>query len=121
MAITSSGEIKISDINTEFGRSGTTGNSSLEDLSDGTVATINTGNDSDDRPDTNAPHAMSEFYSYDHDLVTNATFGSWVGSFTSGNTVRLLGTVGGSAVNSGAYSIGITGSSGALLCGRSDS
>ena len=45
MAITSSGEIKISDINTEFGRSGTTGNSSLEDLSDGTVATINTGND----------------------------------------------------------------------------
>ena len=121
MAITSSGEIKISDINTEFGRSGTTGNSSLEDLSDGTVATINTTNDSDDRPDTNAPHAMSEFYSYDHDLVTNATFGSWVGSFTSGNTVRLLGTVGGSAVNSGAYSIGITGSSGALLCGRSDS
>ena len=121
MAITSSGEIKISDINTEFGRSGTTGNSSLEDLSAGTDATINTGNDSDDRPDTNAPHAMSEFYSYDHDLVTNATFGSWVGSFTSGNTVRLLGTVGGSAVNSGAYSIGITGSSGALLCGRSDS
>ena len=121
MAITSSGEIKISDINTEFGRSGTTGNSSLEDLSDGTVATINTTNDSDDRPDTNAPHAMSEFYSYDHDLVTNATFGSWVGSFTSGNTVRLLGETGGSAVKSGAYSIGITGSSGALLCGRSDS
>ena len=107
MAITSSGEIKISDINTEFGRSGTTGNSSLEDLSDGTVATINTGNDSDDRPDGSTPHAMSEFYSYDHDLVTNATFGSWVGSFTSGDTVRLLGEVGGSDVISGAYSIGI--------------
>ncbi len=121
MTITGSGQISMSDINTEFGRTSTTANSSLEDLSDGTVATINTGNDSDDRPDTNAPHAMSEFYSYDHDLVTNATFGSWVGSFTSGDTVRLLGEVGGSDVISGAYSIGITGSSGALLCGRSDS
>jgi hypothetical protein len=121
MTLTSSGQIKISEINTEFGRTSTTANSSLEDLSDGTVATINTGNDSDDRPDGNAPHAMSEFYSYDHDLVTNATFGSWVGSFTSGDTVRLLGSVGGSDVISGAYQIGITGSSGALLCGRSDS
>jgi hypothetical protein len=121
MALTSSGQIKISEINTEFGRTSTTANSSLEDLSDGTVATINTGNASANRPDTNAPHAMSEFYSYDHDLVTNATFGSWVGSFTSGDTVRLLGSVGGSDVISGAYQIGITGSSGALLCGRSDS
>jgi len=111
----------MSDINTEFGRTSTTANSSLEDLSDGTVATINTGNASANRPDGSTPHQMSEFYSYDHDLVTNATFGSWVGSFTSGNTVRLLGTVGGGAVNSGAYRVGITGSSGALLCGRSDS
>ena len=85
-------------LNIQHHRSGTTGNSSLEDLSDGTVATINTGNDADDRPDGSTPHAMSEFYSYDHDLVTNATFGSWVGSFTSGNTVRLLGETGGSAV-----------------------
>ena len=118
MSLTSSGQIKLTEIRDELGGSGEV---SLTEASDGTIATINTGNDSDDRPDGNAPHAMSEFYSYDHDLVTNATFGSWVGSFTSGNTVRLLGTVGGSAVNSGAYSIGITGSSGALLCGRSDS
>lgn len=116
-----SAAISMSMINTEFGRTSNTSNTSLSDLSDGTVATINTGNDADDRPDGSTPHAMSEFYSYDHDLVTNATFGSWVGSFTSGNTVRLLGETGGSAVNSGAYSIGITGSSGALLCGRSDS
>ena len=121
MTITGSGQISMSDINTEFGRTSTTANSSLEDLSDGTVATINTGNASANRPDGSTPHQMSEFYSYDHDLVTNATFGSWVGSFTSGNTVRLLGTVGGGAVNSGAYRVGITGSSGALLCGRSDS
>ena len=44
-------------------------NISLEDLSDGTVATINTSNNSDDRPDGSAPHAMSEFYNYDHDLA----------------------------------------------------
>ena len=89
MAITSSGEIKISDINTEFGRSGTTGDSSLEDLSDGTVATINTTNDSDDRPDTNAPHAMSEFYSYDLDLVSTSF------SPTSFTGVNLSGEAGG--------------------------
>ena len=91
MTITGSGQISMSDINTEFGRTSTTANSSLEDLSDGTVATINTGNASANRPDGSTPHQMSEFYSYDHDLVTNATFGSWVGSFTSGDTVRLLG------------------------------
>ena len=106
MAITSSGEIKISDINTEFGRSGTTGNSSLEDLSDGTVATINTGNDSDDRPDTNAPHAMSEFYSYDHDLAstsfsptsfTGVTLGGDAGdtASSSNKTFTLTGGSGG--------------------------
>ena len=43
---------------------------SLKDLCDGTVATINTGNAADDRPDGSAPHQMSEFYSYDHDLAT---------------------------------------------------
>ena len=121
MTITGSGEIGISDINTEFGRTSTTANTSLSDLSDGTVATINTGNDSDDRPDGSTPHAMSEFYSYDHDLVVNATFGDWVGSFSSGNTIRMIGSVGGSDVISGAYQLPITGSSGALLCGRSNS
>ena len=106
MAITSSGEIKISDINTEFGRSGTTGNSSLEDLSDGTVATINTTNDSDDRPDTNAPHAMSEFYSYDLDLAstsfsptsfTGVTLGGDAGdtASSSNKTFTLTGGSGG--------------------------
>ena len=116
-----SAAISMSMLNTEFGRTSNTTNTSLEDLSDGTVATINTANDSGDRPDGSAPHAMSEFYSYDHDLVTNATFGDWVGSFAATNQVRLLGSVGGSNVVSNAFSIGITGSSGALLCGRSDS
>ena len=101
-----SAAISMSMINTEFGRTSNTSNTSLSDLSDGTVATINTGNASANRPDGSTPHQMSEFYSYDHDLVTNATFGSWVGSFTSGNTVRMIGSVGGSDVISGAYQIG---------------
>ncbi len=70
MTLTASGQMSINDINVEFGRSGTTANSSLEDLSDGTVATINTANASADRPDGSAPHNMTEFYSYDHDLAS---------------------------------------------------
>ena len=72
MALPASGEISINDINVEFGRSGTTTNSSLEDLSDGTVATINTANASSDRPDGSAPHSMSEFYSYDHSAASTS-------------------------------------------------
>ena len=41
----------------------------LSSMSDGTVATINTGNASANRPDGVAPHAISEFYSYDHDIA----------------------------------------------------
>jgi hypothetical protein len=86
MTLTSSGQISISDINGEFGRSGTTANSSLEDLSDGTVATINTNNDSSDRPDGSAPHAMSEFYSYNHSAGPSTSFGTW-----SDTTIRFIG------------------------------
>jgi len=77
MTLTASGQMSINDINVEFGRSGTTANSSLTGLSDGTVATINTDNASANRPDTNAPHNMTEFYSYDHDLVNAASWASW--------------------------------------------
>lgn len=38
---------------------------SLKEMSDGTVSTIETA--SKLKPDGSAPHAMSEFYSYDHD------------------------------------------------------
>jgi hypothetical protein len=87
MALPASGEISINDINVEFGRSGTTANSSLEDLSDGTVATINTANASADRPDGSAPHNISEFYSYDHSAVA-MSWGSWsTSSWNIGNDV----------------------------------
>mgnify|MGYP005989923785 FL=1 len=104
MALPASGEISINDINVEFGRSGTTANSSLEDLSDGTVATINTNNASADRPDGSAPHQMTEFYSYDHDLVITS-WSNVPADFT------LSGVDGGTEI-SAAKSIDLTGGSG---------
>ena len=65
MALQSSGQIKMSELNTEFGLAAER-QLRLKDASDGTVATINTNNASSDRPDGTAPHAISEFYSYDH-------------------------------------------------------
>ena len=42
---------------------------------------INTGNASSNRPDGSAPHAMSEFYGYDHDLVVVPTWSSVFSNF----------------------------------------
>jgi|TARA_R110000822_G_scaffold49268_1_gene129181 hypothetical protein len=72
MAVPSSGAISLAGIRAElatntYNASATT-ITSLEDISGGGVATINTANASNDRPDGSAPHAMSEFYAYDHDL-----------------------------------------------------
>ena len=109
MTLTSSGQISISDINGEFGRSGTTANSSLEDLSDGTVATINTGNASGDRPDGSAPHNMSEFYSYNHSASTT----SWSNVPADFNLHTLDGSnFSVDSVVSGAKSITLSGGSG---------
>lgn len=68
MALQSSGQIKISEIATELGVGGEP-NLNLRGLSGGDFGTINTNNASSDRPDGIAPHAMSEFYSYDHDAA----------------------------------------------------
>ena len=72
MTLPASGQISLNDINVETGRTGTTANTSLKNMSDGTTITINTANASADRPDGSAPHAMTEFYSYDHDLVSTS-------------------------------------------------
>ena len=74
MAVPSSGTISLAGIRAElatntYNASATT-LTSLQSCSVGTVATINTGNASADRPDGSNPHAMSEFYAYDHDLST---------------------------------------------------
>ena len=106
MSLTSSGEIHLSaSIGGELGQSGAF-QISLTEASDGTVATINTANDSGDRPDGSAPHAMSEFYSYDHDLAstsfsptsfTGVTLGGDAGdtASSSNKTFTLTGGSGG--------------------------
>ncbi len=87
MTLPASGQISLNDINVETGRTGTTANTSLKNMSDGTTITINTVNASADRPDGSAPHAMTEFYSYDHDAAAaNASFGTW-----SDTTIRFIG------------------------------
>jgi len=73
MAVPSSGEVSLLKLMNELSDddydAGEDHNDvSLSDLSDGTVSSINTDNDAADRPDGSAPHAMSEFYSYDHDV-----------------------------------------------------
>jgi len=84
MTLTSSGQISMGDIRTELGDSGSI---SLKEASDGTIATINTANASADRPDGSAPHAMTEFYSYNHSAAAaNALFGTW-----SDTTIRFVG------------------------------
>ena len=62
-------------------------NISLSDMSDGTDATINTANAEANRPDAQAPHTMSEWYDYDHDLVgigtpSNITYASTTQAIT---------------------------------------
>ena len=107
MTITGSAQIKMSEINTEFGRTSTTANSSLEDLSDGTVATINTLNLSANRPDGSTPHAMSEFYSYDHDAATT------VGN-PSDTSIRFDGAPGDSQISHAAVTVAIGNGAGGL-------
>ena len=110
MTLPASGEVSMSMINTEFGRTSNTANTSLSDLSDGTVATINTANASADRPDGSTPHNMSEFYSYDHDLsstsfsptsFTGVTLGGDAGdtASSSNKTFTLTGGSGGCSGN----------------------
>ena len=67
---------------------------SLQKLSTGAIATINTANDAEDRPDGNTPHAMSEFYSYDHSLssFTNAQAVSKSTSTGSSNAITFTDT-----------------------------
>ena len=72
MAVPSSGALSLAGIRAELATNTydatATTQSSLKGCSEGSVATINTANSASDRPDGSTPHAMSEFYAYDHDL-----------------------------------------------------
>ena len=84
MALPASGQISLRDIYFEIEEDNPILPVSLKELSDGTVATINTENASANRPDGSAPHEISEFYSYDHDLTSSSWGTSW-----SANTVSI--------------------------------
>ena len=107
MALTSSGQISMGDIRTELGDSGSI---SLKEASDGTIATINTNNDADDRPDGAAPHQMTEFYSYDHDLAGT----SW--SVTDNTNVNISGFPGDTEVSNKDAQMTVSNGSGGTSC-----
>ena len=67
MALQSSGTIKMSEINTELGRT-STATISLDSAESGTYATINTASAS--YPNDARPASMSEWYSYDHSAAS---------------------------------------------------
>ena len=81
MAVPSSGPLSLLGIqreifNNNYSASNSHSDISLTDLSEGADEDINTANAASDRPDGNTPHSMSEFYNYDHDLVTETVLHS---------------------------------------------
>ena len=77
MTLPASGALSISAINVEMGRTNTTANTKLSELSDGTHGTINVANLNENKPDTSAPHVMSEFHKYEDVVTVNASPGSF--------------------------------------------
>ena len=59
MALTASGQLSLGDIATEM-------SVSLSNVSLATQSTEGVNENSTSKPDGSAPHAVSEFYSYDH-------------------------------------------------------
>ena len=104
MSLASSGQIKLTEIRDELGGSGEV---SLIEASDGTIATINTANASANRPDGAAPHAMSEFYSYNHSAATT------VGN-PSDTTISFDGSPGDGEISHAAVTVAITNGAGGL-------
>lgn len=90
MALQSSGQIKFSEVGIELGAS--YGDIlRLQDISTGGLATINTNNIAANRPDQVEPHAISEWFSYDHNAAgaTESDY-YWLGDGTN-DTIRFTG------------------------------
>ena len=64
MTLQASGQISMSQINTELGRTSNTANSSLEFLENGTYVVINSM--ASPKPSSTNPATISEWYSYNH-------------------------------------------------------
>ena len=113
MALTSSGQISMSDIRTELSDSGEI---SLKEASDGTIATINTNNGSGYRPDGSAPHSMSEFYAYNHTNDNTTSWSSVPGDFsmsvsglsstTANKTIQLTNASGNTTIQCSSDEVG---------------
>jgi len=120
MAVPSSGELSLTSIYSEKNEDDYTSNNpdgaediSLRGLSDNDFddssdigsgdENINKGNLPANRPDTNEPHAMSEFYSYDHD-ATEPAFLDTLADFT----ISATSGMGAAAVFSDTYMIRLT-------------
>ena len=71
MTLQSSGTIRMSQINTELGRS-STATISLDTAENGGYGAINTNSTS--RPSSNNPAAISEWYSYNHNASPSLTY-----------------------------------------------
>lgn len=69
MAITSSGQIKFSDLRTELNQSGAF---SITTAAEGGYEAINTNSAS--TPNADAPHAISEWYGYDHNAAAPSKY-----------------------------------------------
>tara|TARA_Y100000401_G_scaffold112294_1_gene111550 strand:- start:396 stop:860 length:465 start_codon:yes stop_codon:yes gene_type:complete len=82
MAVPSSGLIRMSGIRNELENNNYAGvytenSTSLTQASTGVYSSINVGgNEAANRPNGSTPHAMSEFYSYDHDATSLTSFSS---------------------------------------------
>jgi len=86
MAITSSGQIKFSELRTELNQGGTF---SIATAAEGGYEAINTNSAS--TPDADAPHAISEWYGYDHNAApaySNTKFyrNDGTGDYVNGTT-----------------------------------
>ena len=103
MACPSSGALSLASIRGEIENNSyaayTSASTSLESASEGTYDTINTNNAASDRPDGSDPHAMSEFYAYDHDASSGGSWAAYTLVYKSGKFSDCSGVCGGSGSN----------------------
>jgi len=88
MALTASGQLSLGDIATEMGVS-------LSNVSLTTQSTTGINTNSTSKPDGSTPHAVSEFYSYDHSASPPLTaFNVDANSYPDGEEACASGRVG---------------------------
>ena len=91
--------------NNNYAGSAVFSNISLKNMSDGTDVTINTGNAVDNRPDSDAPYAMSEFYDYDQDVAVLGAPNSLTHTANSVSTITFGYTEGNASTKTFVYLI----------------